>query len=185
MNQVAERRCWICGVTCESSQGLQNHKHETFSIEDIKPLWDDDRYLKPFMEDDSLLYTFGEDEEGEGEDDYSASIDKDELMRDLKKYEEICIDDENTGDTTVYNADNSDKNGRKEVASASNGHLDVAGSSEKASKDKHLRGSFPTLLSKDIKNVNENYFGAYSSYGIHREMISDKVCTLPLGFLGK
>lgn len=139
------------------------------------------------MEDDSLLYTFGEDEEGEGEgeDDYSALIDKDELMRDLKKYEEICIDDENTGDMIVYNADNSDKNGRKEIASASNGHLDVAGSSEKASKDKHLRGSFPTLLSKDIKNVNENYFGAYSSYGIHREMISDKVCTLPLDFLGK
>jgi protein arginine N-methyltransferase 3 len=199
---VAESRCWICGVTCESGRDLQNHIHETVNIEDVKPLWADDRYLKPFMEDDSLLYSFGEDEEDEDGDDYSASIDKDELMRDLKSFEEIYISDENTGETILYNADNCGKNGRKGAASASNGCLNIESSPEKAIgngmesrecvslsgrklKDTHLRGSFPTIIAKDIKNVNEHYFGAYSSFGIHREMISDKVRTLSLGFPGE
>jgi protein arginine N-methyltransferase 3 len=168
----------------------------------VKPLWDDDRYLKPFMEDDSLLYSFGEDEEDEDGDDYSASIDKDELMRDLKNFEEIYISDDNTGETILYKADNCGKNGRKGAASASNGCLNIESSSEKVIgngmdsrecvslsgrklKDTHLRGSFPTIIAKDIKNVNEHYFGAYSSFGIHREMISDKVRTLSLGFPGE
>nr|AFK34241.1 unknown [Lotus japonicus] len=30
-------------------------------------------------------------------------------------------------------------------------------------------------IAKRIKKVNENYFGAYSLFGIHREMLSDKV----------
>ena len=38
--------------------------------------------------------------------------------------------------------------------------------------DKQLRASF---AAREINNVNENYFGAYGSFGIHREMISDKV----------
>ncbi|XXG41195.1 hypothetical protein AAC387_Pa01g1713 [Persea americana] len=33
------------------------------------------------------------------------------------------------------------------------------------------------VSAKEIKNVNESYFGAYSSFGIHREMLSDKVRT--------
>jgi protein arginine N-methyltransferase 3 len=191
--QVAENRCWSCGVTCQSNQDLQNHLHETVNVEDIKPHWEDDRYLKPFMKDDSLLYSFGEDEE-----DYTASVDKEELMRDLENFEENAIDDENAGDTTVFSADTCDKNGGR-IVSASNDYSPTASSLEKVMvngvdsrehagsagrklKDEHLRASFPTLIAKDIKNANKNYFGAYSSFGIHREMISDKVRSLSLGF---
>ncbi|KAE8038434.1 hypothetical protein FH972_010945 [Carpinus fangiana] len=190
-SQVANNRCWSCGVTCQSNQDLQNHLHETVNLQDIKSLWEDDRYLKPFMKDDSLLYSFGEDEEGE--DNCTASVDKEELMRDLENFEEISIDDENAGDTTVFSSDTCDKNGGI-IVSASNDYSHTASSLEKVVvngvdsrehadssvgklKDKPLRASFPTLIAKDIKNVNKNYFGAYSSFGIHREMISDKVRT--------
>ncbi|KAG7948561.1 hypothetical protein I3843_13G014000 [Carya illinoinensis] len=170
-SQVAEHRCWNCGFACQSNQDLQNHLHETVNIEAINALLDDERYLKPFMKDDSLLYNFGEDEEGE--DDYAAPIDKEELIRDLKSYEDISIDDDHT--------DTCDKSGMK-VLSASkdkNGVSSVehAGSTGGKLKETHLRASFPTVIAKEIKNVNDNYFGAYSSFGIHREMISDKVRT--------
>jgi protein arginine N-methyltransferase 3 len=194
--QVAKNRCWSCGVTCQSNQDLQNHLHETVNIQDIKSRWEDERYLKPFMKDDSLLYSFGEDEEGE--DNCIASVDKEELMRDLENFEEISIDDENAGDTTVFSADTCDKNGGI-IVSTSNDYSHTASSLEKVVvngvdsrehadssgeklKDKPSRASFPTLIAKDIKNVNKNYFGAYSSFGIHREMISDKVLSLSLGF---
>lgn len=171
MYQVAEHRCWNCGVACQSNQDLRNHLHETVNIEAINPFLDDERYLKPFMKDDSLLYNFGEDEEGE--DDYAAPIDKEEMIRDLKNYEEISIDDDH--------ADSCDKSGMK-VLSASNDKSSVisrehTGSSGGKLKETHLRASFPTVMAKEIKNVNDNYFGAYSSFSIHREMINDKVLT--------
>ncbi|KAK9265808.1 hypothetical protein L1049_021420 [Liquidambar formosana] len=187
-SQVAENRCWSCGLTCQSEQNLRNHLHETFSFKDSMLLWDDDKYLKPFIPEDSLLYSFGEDDEGE--EDYS-SLDKEELMRDMKDLEGICIDDENAIETFALEASTSNENGMKEVAFASNGYLKMADPAEKAivgndakghiglsdrrPKDKHLRVSFAKVVAKEIKNVNENYFGAYSSFGIHREMLSDKV----------
>ncbi|KDP40554.1 hypothetical protein JCGZ_24553 [Jatropha curcas] len=148
-SEVAENRCWSCGLSCKSNHDLQCHLHETGSLENVKLLWDDDKYLKPFLHDDSLLYSFAEDEEGE--DDYNASVDKEELMRDLGNMEEICLADDNSAACS----DNFKENGIKEVASVSKGLLN--------------------LVSKDIKKVNESYFGSYSSFGIHREMISDKV----------
>ena len=69
--------------------------------------------------------------------------------------EEIHLEDDNTGETSTTHSENFEGNGVKEVASVSRGPLN--------------------LVAKDIKKVNENYFGAYSSFEIHREMISDKV----------
>ncbi|KAJ7949379.1 Arginine N-methyltransferase family protein [Quillaja saponaria] len=109
-SQVAEQRCWNCGLTFQSNRDLQDHLHETFDFKGIKSLWDDSRYLKPFMQDDSLLYSFGDYEEGE--DDQTVSIDKEELMRDLMISEEGCID-ENTAEKTVLNDSISFENGRK------------------------------------------------------------------------
>ncbi|RVW93023.1 putative protein arginine N-methyltransferase 3 [Vitis vinifera] len=112
-------------------------------------------------------------------------------MRDLREFGEICIDDGDIIDALASDFDTLNED-RREGASASNGYYGMENISEKEigscigakehvgsfkrkPKDKHMRVSFANVVSKEIKNVNENYFGAYSSFGIHREMISDKV----------
>ncbi|KAJ4720411.1 Arginine N-methyltransferase family protein [Melia azedarach] len=191
-SQVAENRCWSCGLTCQSNQDLQNHLHETTNFKDIKLLWDDEKYLKPFMQEDELLYSFGDGEEGEQ--DFDTSFDREELMRDLGNFQGICIDDETTKEKSASNTCTADEKGKEEVGSTFNGLLNMASSSQKMivdsmdsrehigafdkkPKDKDLRVSLVNLSAKDIKRVNEDYFGSYSSFGIHREMISDKVRT--------
>lgn len=185
-SQVAENRCWSCGLACQSHQDIQNHVHETVKLKDIKPLWDDDKYLKPFMQDDPLLYSFNEDEEGE--DNHMTLDDQEELMRDLRNIDEMCIEDT---DTLEKSAHGYGENGAKEVASTSSSHENVGnsskmemvngdseervGSSDGKPSDKHSKVSLMNLVDNDIKKANANYFGAYSSFGIHREMISDKV----------
>lgn len=154
--QVAENRCWSCGLTCKSNKDLQCHLHEAVNLEEIKLLWDDDKYLKPFIEDDSLLYSFAIDEEGE--DDFATSVYKEEVMKDLANIEKICLEDDNAGQNSEASSNNFGRNETKEVAPLLKGPLN--------------------LVAKDIKKVNDNYFGAYSSFGIHREMISDKVLSL-------
>lgn len=190
-SQMAENRCWNCGFTCQSKQELQNHSHETFNFMDGNVPWDDDKYLKPFILEDSLLFSFGEDEEGE--EDYS-SVDKEELMKDMMNWEGMHIDDESPIEVVASDIDLHNENGRKGIASASGGYLNMGstsenglvngndsseypGSSNGMLKDKNLRNSFAKVAAKEIRNVNENYFGAYSSFGIHREMLSDKVRT--------
>lgn len=185
-SQVAENRCWSCGLACQSHQDIQNHVHETVKLKDIKPLWDDDKYLKPFMQDDPLLYSFNEDEEGE--DNHMTLDDQEELMRDLRNIDEMCIEDT---DTLEKYAHGYGENGAKEVASTCSSHENVGnsskmemvngdseervGSSDGKPSDKHSKVSLMNLVDNDIKKANANYFGAYSSFGIHREMISDKV----------
>lgn len=183
---MAENRCWSCGLACQSHQDIQNHVHETVKLKDIKPLWDDDKYLKPFMQDDPLLYSFNEDEEGE--DNHMTLDDQEELMRDLRNIDEMCIEDTDTLEKSAHGY------GAKEVASTSSSHENVGnsskmemvngdsekrvGSSDGKPSDKHSKVSLMNLVDKDIKKANANYFGAYSSFGIHREMISDKVLSL-------
>ncbi|KAJ6945330.1 protein arginine N-methyltransferase 3 [Populus alba x Populus x berolinensis] len=185
-SQVAENRCWSCGLACQSHQDMQNHLHETVNLKEIKPLWDDDKYLKPFMQDDPLLYSFNEDEEGE--DNHMTLDDQEELMRDLSNIDGMCIEDT---DMLEKSAHGYGENGAKEVASTSSSHENMGnsskmemvnrdseervGSSDGKPSDKHSKASIMNLVDKDIKKANANYFGAYSSFGIHREMISDKV----------
>lgn len=195
--QVAENRCWSCGLTCLSNKDLQNHLHETVNLKDIKPLWNSDEYLKPFLQDDSVLYSFGEDEEGE--DDYSVAVDKDELMSDVRHFEEICIDHEIHVEKIATDSDTSCESGKRDVDSSSNGYSNTASSSGKVTANgvssgehvgsadrktivKNIRAYIPNHGSKDIKNINNDYFGSYSSFGIHREMLSDKVLKKTLNF---
>ncbi|XP_011000613.1 PREDICTED: probable protein arginine N-methyltransferase 3 [Populus euphratica] len=188
-SQVAENRCWSCGLACQPPQDIQNHSHETVKLKDIKPLWDDDKYLKPFMQDDPLLYSFNEDEEGE--DNHMTLDEQEELMRDLRNIDEMCIEDTGTLEKSAHGYG---ENGAKEVASTSSSHQNLGSSSKMEMvngdsshseervvssdgkpSDKHSKASIMNLVDKDIKKANANYFGAYSSFGIHREMISDKV----------
>lgn len=145
------------------------------------------------MQEDELLYSFGDGEEGEQ--DFDTSFDREELMRDLGNFQGICIDDETTKEKSASNTCTADEKGKEEVGSTFNGLLNMASSSQKMivdsmdsrehigafdkkPKDKDLRVSLVNLSAKDIKRVNEDYFGSYSSFGIHREMISDKVLNL-------
>ncbi|KAF3434258.1 hypothetical protein FNV43_RR25361 [Rhamnella rubrinervis] len=189
-SQVSQNRCWSCGLTFQSNQDLQNHLHETESLKDIQSHWDSDVYLKPLLQDDSLLYSFGDDEEAE--DDYATAVEKEELMNDFRKFENISINNDIHGENFAVNFHSCDGNASKDVTTASieffntgssSGNITVngmisserGGLSEKMTNDKQLRTYIPKLVAKDIKIVNEDYFGSYSSFGIHREMISDKV----------
>ncbi|GMI90436.1 protein arginine methyltransferase 3, ARABIDOPSIS THALIANA PROTEIN ARGININE METHYLTRANSFERASE 3 [Hibiscus trionum] len=187
-SQVADNRCWSCGVHCQSKQDLQSHLHQSFDAKDVKLILDDDKYLNPFMQEDSLLYSFGGDEEDE--DDCNASFDKEEIVKDFGN---VCIDDDDTVEDIELNAETYNKDG-KTVTGVSNGHLNLTCSSngitdngsdygqsvrslESHPKDKQSRVYVADIVGKDIKKVNDSYFGSYSSFGIHRDMISDKIRT--------
>ncbi|XP_047337715.1 probable protein arginine N-methyltransferase 3 [Impatiens glandulifera] len=118
--------------------------------------WDDDKYLTPFMNDDSLLYNFEQNlDDGEIEDD----------VKNLSALEKICIEDGiDIGLDLVEKPINS-------IVEKTNGN-----SSGGSSNGENLRRSFK-IPASEIKIVDKNYFGSYSSFGIHREMLSDKVRT--------
>ena len=138
------------------------------------------------MQEDSLLYSFGGDEEDE--DDYSTSFDKEEIVRDFGK---VCIDDD-TGEEIELSAETCNKDRKKAVMTVFNDCLGLTSSSKRIidngmdygesvgscdsnPKNKQSRVYTADDVEKDIKKVNESYFGSYSSFGIHRDMISDKV----------
>ncbi|CAL0326269.1 unnamed protein product [Lupinus luteus] len=187
-SQVAERRCWSCGLTCKSNQDLQNHLHDVINFNNIKTLLDDDRYLKPFIQDDSLLYSF--DEHEESEDEQITAID-DDLMRDLKNSADAFSDNQNAVKEVVANNDLYDAPITEGPASISDDHLSFASLSGKEhnngkdsrgfvssidkDSERHLMAHSQNHIATHIKKANESYFGSYSSFGIHREMLSDKV----------
>ncbi|KAI3790614.1 hypothetical protein L2E82_03786 [Cichorium intybus] len=159
-SQVTENRCWSCGITCQSRPELQSHLHEP-SLESSNLPWDNDMYLKPYMEEDNLLHSFDEDEELD-DDDPMRSTDED-MLKNLNNLEKITIEE----------------NG----ASSSNGaqvKSDVTekdGAHEGVFNDKKSNNFPVKTVDREIVIVNKNYFGSYSSFGIHKEMISDKVRT--------
>ncbi|XP_042481349.1 probable protein arginine N-methyltransferase 3 [Macadamia integrifolia] len=187
-SQVAANICWSCGATCQSNKDLQNHLHEPVNLKDSKLLWEDDKYLRPHMQEDSLLHSFAEDEDDE--DVQTTPIDREELMKDIGEVldlEKICIDDENASNMVPSRPDTVE-GVRKEASCATSGFFNVnhtwvndiearedSGLANGKQKIRHLRGSLVNTAAKEIRKVNENYFGSYGSFSIHREMISDKV----------
>lgn len=131
-------------------------------------------YLKPYMENDHLLFSFDED------------VDDDEDM--VENLDTMSIDDKMDLETYASNfellksckenevASVSENNG----ASSSNGaavkscNAEKGGAYDKVSNDKKSI-TFSVNVDRDIMIVNKDYFGSYSSFGIHKEMISDKV----------
>ena len=132
---------------------------------DVNFPWDEEKYLKAFLQEDSLLYSFADDEE---EEDEEEALDREDLIEDLQKLGDLSIvDDEAIGESSMTN------NGKcKDVNRISNCD-DVKQIVN--GKDKEPRVCDGRLVGRNIRKVNENYFGSYSSFGIHREMISDKV----------
>lgn len=146
------------------------------------------------MEGDSLLYSFDQDEDFE-EDDCMQSVDEEELSRivgEAKKLssilgdvQKICSDDEVMVDADASSPTDSNREVTKVMPSTSIGSssreavvngVDVGRDlSDAMKKNLSLRASFGRVAASEIKKVNESYFGSYSSFGIHREMLSDKV----------
>ncbi|XP_022966973.1 probable protein arginine N-methyltransferase 3 isoform X2 [Cucurbita maxima] len=160
-SQVAENRCWSCGFLCQSSQDLQNHLHQTLNLNEIKALWNDDKYLKPFSEDDPILYSFAEDEE---DDDISP------ITNNLQRNTDSNCDCSSTSHGYLNTPSNLEAVIENTVKATETLKLN-----DKTQEDDQLKITRRNFYSKDIKNVNESYFGSYSSFGIHREMLSDKV----------
>ncbi|CAH8359880.1 unnamed protein product [Eruca vesicaria subsp. sativa] len=148
-SQVAENKCWSWEATVD--------------YKDVNFPWNEEKYLKPFLQEDSLLYSFADDEE----EDEEEVLDREDLIEDLRKLGDLSIvDEEAIGVSSVSN------NGKcKDLKQSSVEGLAVNGKDEKANV------CDGRLVGRNVRKVNENYFGSYSSFGIHREMISDKVRT--------
>ncbi|GAB2213591.1 hypothetical protein Droror1_Dr00017901 [Drosera rotundifolia] len=184
-SRVHENRCWICAYSCKSRRGLLHHLHEPDLPIDLLYMWAADKYLQPFMEGDSLLYSFDMDEGGEEEEPMDLGHDE-ELATNLGDSHNI---DYKAAALTRLRC-HSTENGLEECTSISNGHVDavqllnqrmIIGVETRGMPGsfhtKHEDNSMRTLLNaaaSEIIKVNESYFGSYSSYGIHREMLSDK-----------
>lgn len=160
--------------------------HEVASFDKGKLPWNDDEFLKPFLNEDALLYSFDDDDEGEDDVD-NMPIDKVELLKDI---EQISIDE---ADLTLETEENkpiaSSLSGGKSASmidtTLNNGFVAAeAGVSSYRNPD-YLDSSLyiAKVAANKIKDVNKNYFGGYSSYGIHRDMISDKVSSILVSVL--
>ena len=112
------------------------------------------------MVDDALLHSFmGNDDD----DDYTETISREEVMREFM----------NNGDLAgLCGADFEEKDASVEHLTQDFQKIMSNGSAVKENlrelhqnqNDKQLRASF---AAREINNVNENYFGAYGSFGIH------------------
>ncbi|KAL0748588.1 hypothetical protein Bca101_030590 [Brassica carinata] len=177
-SQVGESLCFLCSVLfkvvaenkCWSWEALRKCHLEA---KDVNFPWDEEKYLKPFLQEDSLLYSFADDEE---EEDEEEALDREDLIEDFRKLGDLSIvDDEAIGESAVSNNDTC-----KDASLISNCD-DLKQSSAYGlvvnRKGKEPRVCDARLVGRNIRKVNENYFGSYNSFGIHREMISDKVRT--------
>ncbi|CAD5322812.1 unnamed protein product [Arabidopsis thaliana] len=161
-SQVAENMCF-------------SWKIEADDYKDVKFPWDEEKYLKPFWQEDSLLYSFADDEEDE-----EVTFDREEVMEELQKLGDLSIDVEALGESSMSNSDKCNINGSKDVTSLSNCNGLKQSSADDLivnGKDAEPKVCDGRLVNRNIRKVNENYFGSYSSFGIHREMLSDKVRT--------
>ncbi|KAH7437356.1 hypothetical protein KP509_05G067400 [Ceratopteris richardii] len=168
------------------------------------PPWQDEKYLKPFFENDALLYSFEESfEDDTSLERVNTQIIKDclgdtELESLLLAACEVNDEDATSSATAgfktlpLYGHPVSDQYGSKEQ---DNGHPHQVDSKEKSVETgaddipahnvcavlkKHrnkLKVSFTEVAARERYSINQSYFGSYSTFGIHREMLSDKVRT--------
>ncbi|CAH8361950.1 unnamed protein product [Eruca vesicaria subsp. sativa] len=143
------------------SQVAENKCWSWCQVKDVNfPPWDDEKYLKPFWQEDSLLYSFSD---ADVEEDEEEGLDREGLIEDLQKLGDLSIDVEAIGESSV------DVTLIPNCSDLKQSCVD--------GKDEETRVCEGRLVGRNVRKVNENYFGSYSSFGIHKEMISDKVRT--------
>lgn len=163
---MAEKKYQLWDKLVSYNEELRMCVDGTVEISDGKFPWDDDKYLSPVMEDDVLLYVFGEDEDDV---DYPEEEDKDELVKEIEKLKVDDAVDERIIENLV--SEKFPVNGWTDRPSVTNGHLKLN------LRDQDSKVAAANAVSNDITKANRSYFGGYSSFVIHREMISDKVMT--------
>ncbi|XP_051147439.1 probable protein arginine N-methyltransferase 3 [Andrographis paniculata] len=190
-SQVSADKCWCCAKSFNSTEELQKHLNECSLAGNTIP-WEDERFLTPFLQDDPLLYSFDECEECEDEN--CMPLDSEELAMHISNVEHLKFDDEDSPDRYVSEIVSPSENGAREADFISeNGTKTVTdlgrltanrissssdGTSSSANMDnKKHSASASKSAENEIENINKNYFGSYGSFGIHRDMISDKVRT--------
>ncbi|VFQ61383.1 unnamed protein product [Cuscuta campestris] len=183
-SEVAESRCWNCRITCNSKQDMQDHLHKMVEYRSDFLPWDDNKYLKPFLQDDALLYSFVEDDDVE-EDTMSVDNNDNLCSKDLSGFEGIRINDNDFSSKECQaRYEVCCENGEKKVASPTDGSCNNGNpldsseiksvSPHRKSEDERHASSISDVEINQIKAINKSYFGSYSFFGIHREMISDK-----------
>ncbi|RLN35361.1 putative protein arginine N-methyltransferase 3 [Panicum miliaceum] len=173
-SKVAENKCWSCGQAFSSNTELCSHLHalENYRIEGKVP-WKDDMYLKPFMEDDSLLHILSMDDDDEDEEG-GTSMERGQCSA----QNGVLAESLGNKPSTLPEGNGSDISARFEqectIGSTQGEDRD---SLAHETNDSQLKVARASVNAKAIKTVDDNYFGSYSSFGIHREMLGDKVRT--------
>ena len=189
---------WSCAgiLECDASY----YTNEKCSL--VKYPWQDDKYLTPFLENDPLLYGFEIEMEDETEE-HLYSNKEIVAMLDSKEVESFmsmassensindivgCVKDEMKG-LAIDNLCRSDiitetRNGSStsldnhvifEATQLSSLKVNDVTVTKKMQKE-NRKVSFAQVAAKERYSINQTYFGSYSTFGIHREMLSDKVC---------
>ncbi|XP_062194581.1 probable protein arginine N-methyltransferase 3 [Phragmites australis] len=174
-SKVAEDKCWSCGQVCSCNSELCSHLHaqETHQIEGNFP-WEDDAYLKPFMEDDPLLHSLSIGDDEDEDEDCGMSMERGQWSAGsggLAKPGENEL-------STITEGNGSDISARfEQECTIGRTEGDGSGSLAQEQNDTQLKVARASVNAKAIKSVDDNYFGSYSAFGIHREMLGDKVRT--------
>ncbi|OEL26192.1 putative protein arginine N-methyltransferase 3 [Dichanthelium oligosanthes] len=174
-SKVAENKCCSCGQAFSSNTELCSHLHalENYQIEGKVP-WEDDVYLKPFMEDDPLLHSLSmeDDEEEEEEEDCGTSMERGQC---LAGNEVLPLGNKLS---TLLEGNGSDISALLEQkCTIGSTQGDDRESLAHETNDSQQKVAHASVNAKAIKTVDDNYFGSYSSFGIHREMLGDQVRT--------
>lgn len=125
------------------------------------------------MKEDTLLHRFAEDDVSE--DDIQLDVDHEELIREIANIEALAkhsISGDDYASNLVQVDISCDTKNAMEASAVGGGSSCLANHLDVAEGD----GAFAACTAaRMIRTVNENYFGSYGTFGIHREMLSDKV----------
>lgn len=177
-SQVAEKKCWSCGQTFSCDDDLRSHLHAVESyLVDGKVPWEGDVYLKPFLEDDSLLHSLSiDDDDEEDEDGHGVPMGRGQQR---SAGNGVLAEPPPRGNSELSTV--SEGNGpavsalfEKECAIGST-RGEGTESLAHGTNDSQLKVARASVNAKAIRAVDDSYFGSYSSFGIHREMLGDKV----------
>ncbi|GJN40122.1 hypothetical protein PR202_gb29292 [Eleusine coracana subsp. coracana] len=158
-SKVAENSCWSL------------HPVEKYQIEGNVP-WDDDIYLKPFLKDDSLLHSLSIDDDDD--EDCGTSIERGQCSPGNGGLAEPCKNKL----SAVAEGNGSYMSARfEQVCAIGSAEGGSGGTLAQEQSDTQLKVARASVNAKTIKTVDDNYFGSYSSFGIHREMLGDKIRT--------
>lgn len=141
------------------------------------------------MRDDALLQCF-DDDEFDDDDEVNAPVEQEDLVGTTINIDfSDCVGNWTSTEGNSFSLNCSNGEGSRKEVCLANGVSNLNGNLMEDKKDteknlrepKHVleskkqRLSMSNTSAKQLKDANDSYFGAYGTYGIHREMIGDKV----------